>query len=72
MNEHDDRQIHDALRQTFPPVDMELRRDLWPDVLRRLDARPQAIPWYDWALLAVGAGVLLYSPKLVLVLMYHL
>ena len=72
MNEHDDRQIRDALRQTFPPVDTELGRDLWPDVLRKLDARPQAIPWYDWALLAVSAVVLLSFPRLVLVLAYHL
>lgn len=72
MNEHDDQQIRDALRQTFPPVDTELQRDLWPDVLHGLDARPQAIPWYDWALLAVSAAALVYFPRLVLVLAYHL
>ena len=40
MNEHDERAIREALKQTFPPVNTELGRDLWPAVLRRLDARP--------------------------------
>src|SRR6202007_3329404 len=33
MTEHDESQIRDALKQSFPSVKTELRRDLWPDVL---------------------------------------
>ena len=44
MNEHGDRQIHEALKRSFPPIDIELRRDLWPTVLARLDARPAHVP----------------------------
>lgn len=72
MNEHDERQIREALRQSFPPVDTELRRDLWPDVLRKLDTESKGVPWYDWALIAAMAALLLYFPQLVLVFAYHL
>ena len=37
MTEHEDRQIGDALKQSFPTVNTELRRDLWPDILRKLE-----------------------------------
>jgi hypothetical protein len=72
MNEHDERQIREALRRSFPPVDTELRRDLWPDVLRKLDTQSPRVPWYDWALIAAMAALLLYFPQLVLVFAYHL
>lgn len=72
MSEHDERQVRAALRKSFPPVDTELRRDLWPDVLRKMDERSQRVPWYDWALIAVMAALCLYAPRLILVLAYHL
>jgi hypothetical protein len=72
MTEHDDRQIRDALKQSFPPVNTGLRRDLWPDVLRKLDARQVGVPWYDWALVGLSAAMFLVFPRLVLVFAYHL
>jgi len=33
MTEDDDSQIRKALQRSFPPLDRELRRDLWPAVL---------------------------------------
>jgi hypothetical protein len=72
MREPDDRQLREALRRSFPPVRTELGRDLWPDVLRKLGSHSQGIPWYDWVLIALSAGVLLYFPRLVLVFAYHL
>ena len=72
MDEHDVRQIRDALRQSFPPVNTELGRDLWPDVLRRLDTRTVAVPWYDWVLVGVSAAMFVVFPRLVLVFAYHL
>ncbi len=72
MNEHDDRQIREALRQSFRPIDTELRRDLWPSVLRRIDTRPATIPWYDWALIAASGAVFLFFPQMILVFVYHL
>jgi hypothetical protein len=72
MTEHDDRQIRDTLKQSCPPVNTELRRDLWPDVLRKLDLRPVRVPWYDWALVCLSAAMFLAFPRLVLVFAYHL
>jgi hypothetical protein len=72
MNEHDEGRIRDVLRQAFPPVDTELRRDLWADVLRKIDTQAVGVPWYDWALIGVMAALCLYAPRLILVLAYHL
>ena len=72
MTEHDDRQIRKALLQSFPPVNTELHRDLWPAVLRRLDARPLRVPWYDLALIGLSTSVFLFFPQLILVFAYHL
>jgi len=72
MTERDDRQIRDALKHSFPPVKTELRRDLWPDVLCKLDHHPVRMPWYDWALVGLSAAMFLAFPRLVLVFAYHL
>jgi len=72
MTEQDDRDIRDALKQSFPPINTELRRDLWPDVLRKLGLRPVRVPWYDWALAGVSAAMFLAFPQLVLLFAYHL
>lgn len=72
MTERDDRQIREALKRSFPPINTELGRDLWPAVLSKLDARPARVPWYDWALIGLSTSVLLFFPKLILVFAYHL
>ena len=72
MTEHNDRDIRGALKQSFPPVNTELGRDLWPDVLRKLDLRPVRVPWYDWALVGLSAAMFLAFPRLVLLFAYHL
>jgi hypothetical protein len=67
----------EELRDAIPPLDelghaAELRRDLWPDMLRRL-GRPQArVPWFDWALLATAGAAAIFFPALIPVLLYHL
>jgi hypothetical protein len=71
MNEHDDREIREALKESLAPINTELGRDLWLDVLRKLETRPVHIPWYDWALIGVSASVLLFFPKLILLFVYH-
>ena len=72
MAEHNDREIRDALKRSFPPVNTELREDLWPDVLRKLDLRPARVPWYDWALVGLSAVMFVAFPRLLLVFAYHL
>lgn len=76
MNEHDEKRIEQLLKKSVPPigarVDAESRRDLWPAMLQRLEARPSAVPWFDWALIATVAAWLLFFPGAIPVLLYHL
>jgi hypothetical protein len=72
MTEHNDREIRDALKQSFLPFNTELERDLWPEVLRKLDARQVVVPWYDWALVGLSTVMFLAFPRLVLLFAYHL
>ena len=72
MLEDDEREVGDALKKCFPPVNNELRRDLWPQVLGKLADRPAPVPWYDWALVGLSTAMFLVFPRLILVLAYHL
>lgn len=72
MIEHNDEEVRAILKQAFPPASTELRRDLWPEVLRKLDTPALAVPWYDWALIGLLGGTFVFFPKLILVFVYHL
>jgi hypothetical protein len=53
-------------------ADTELKRDLWPDMRRRLDERTMRLSLLDWALLAAVAAWFLAFPEAALALLYHL
>ena len=53
-------------------VDAELKRDLWPDMRRRLDERTMRVSILDWTLAAAVAVWVLAFPEGVLALLYHL
>jgi len=72
MNNKEDEKIQAFLKQAIPPIERQLDRDLWPDMLRRLDHRTSAVPWFDWALVALLVVALLISPRTIAVLLYHL
>jgi hypothetical protein len=72
MNENSDERIRELLKQSIGPIDAELGRDLWPQMLHRLEERPSAVPWFDWALLAAVALCLLLVPNTIPLLLYHL
>jgi hypothetical protein len=67
------------LKQALPPVegaDDGPSRDLWPALLSRRDA-PTASHWpkvhlLDWAMLAGLAGLVLFVPVSIPVLLYYL
>jgi type VI protein secretion system component VasF len=61
-----------TMRQFGDRADAELRRDLWPGMLKRLEARPAKVPWFDWALLAAAAMWLLFFPRAIPLLLYYL
>ncbi len=73
MSEENNEKIRKVLRRAIPPVaDRQLKRDLWPQMLRRLEERPAQVPWFDWALVALLAIWFFFSPEVILVLLYHL
>ena len=73
MQEHSElEKIRESLQRAFPAVDHELRRDLWPLMLRRMETPARVVPWYDWALAASLVVTFIFFPKLALLLAYHL
>ena len=76
MKEHEQERMQQLLKKTIIPVagraGVELRRDLWPGMLKRLEARPVEVPWFDWALLAAVALWLVASPRAIPLLLYYL
>jgi hypothetical protein len=74
------------LKQSIPPSNSELQRDLWPQMLRRLDQSashrhwlaamfsPSAlssVPWFDWALLAMLVLGICVFPRSIPIWLYH-
>jgi hypothetical protein len=74
MNSHDQERMKELLRQALPRVaaDAEPERDLWPAVLRRLDAQDGAPPWFDWALLGGLSALAAAFPTAIPVFLYYL
>jgi hypothetical protein len=72
VNNKEDQSIQTLLRQAMPAIESDLARDLWPQMLRRLEQRTAVIPWFDWALVALLVVGLLISPHAISVLLYHL
>jgi hypothetical protein len=74
MNQQDDTELRELLKQSIAPIkDAELRRDLWPQMLQRLEQQqPIRVPWFDWALAAVAGAALLFFPGVIPALLYHL
>jgi hypothetical protein len=70
MTENDYKELKKLLQESLPPMDSDLRRDLWPQMLSRLGASP-GFPWYDWAILGGTAGVVAFFPQLILLFAYH-
>jgi hypothetical protein len=74
MNEDEQRRMKRLLQHALPPVeaDAESSRDLWPAVLRRIDARPSALPWFDLALAGGLVALAAFFPAAIPVLLYYL
>ena len=72
-HQENEKELQALLKQALPPAqNTELQRDLWPQMLRRLDAQPLRVPWFDWALSALVAAALLFFPGAIPALLYHL
>ena len=72
-NQQHEKELRALLQSEFPPLQTaQLQRDLWPHMLRRLDAPPLHVPWFDWALAAAVAAALLFFPGAIPALLYQL
>jgi hypothetical protein len=73
MTDQNEKEIRELLKQAIAPRnDTELRRDLWPEMLRRLDQQPAPVPWFDWALAGLLGAALIFFPGAIPALLYHL
>ena len=75
-NEEISKELKELLKEAVTPMQgTELRRDLWPQMLRKLEEQPlpiHSVPWFDWALASLAGAVLLFFPGLIPALFYHL
>ena len=73
MNDQELRQIGNKLREALPQkLDTELNRDLWPAFLQKMQEPRFRVPWFDWALAALAAAVLIFFPGVIPALLYLL
>lgn len=86
MHEEEQKKVADLVKQSLRPMKRELTRDLWPQMLLRLDEssrdRPwyavllspaalSSVPWFDWALLAVLIIGICAFPRSIPIWLYH-
>ena len=66
--------IEELLKAAVPHIaaEAEPARDLWPDVLRRMDREPVSVPWFDWALVGGLVSLVVAFPSAIPVLLYYL
>jgi len=72
MNERDGALQDLVKRAAGGPADRELKRDLWPEMLHRLEEPAMRVPWWDWALAAALLLCLLLLPQTIPVMLYQL
>lgn len=73
MSEREMEELKELLRKSLPAMgESELRRDLWPAMLQRLEEPRLRVPWWDWALLVATSLVILFFPGVIPALLYHL
>lgn len=68
----EEHELRELLKRGMAPMRTELRRDLWPEVLRRVGERRVCVPWFDWALAAAATGCLVLLPRLIPALLSQL
>ncbi len=72
MNEQDGA-LQDLLKRAMGGVaDRELKRDLWPRMLQRIERPSIRVPWWDWAVAAALLLGLLLLPETIPALLYLL
>jgi hypothetical protein len=74
----EDDELRALLKSALPPVDDARHRDLWPQMLARLESPPllasrtNGVPWLDWILAAAALALMLLFPGVLPMLLFHL
>jgi hypothetical protein len=75
-HEENNKEVKALLKAAITPAkDTELGRDLWPQMVRKLEEPPAPVvnvPWFDWALAAILGAALFLFPGTIPALLYHL
>jgi hypothetical protein len=66
-----DERLQSLLRGAIDHADPELKRDLWPAMRTRLNARTIRVSAFDWALIAAVIAWGILFPNAALALLYH-
>ncbi len=72
MKERDEAVKELLKRAAGGAADRELKRDLWPEMLRRLERPPVRLPWWDWVLAGALVASLLLLPETIPLVLYQL
>jgi hypothetical protein len=64
--------VRGYLKSAMPPWPGDLNRDLWPDMLRRIQEAPAAFGWFEAALLAAILASVVAVPEFLPVILFHL
>jgi hypothetical protein len=65
--------VRRQLKTAMPPLpDVELKTDLWPRMLRRMEETPVRFGWFEALLAALIALAFVAFPELIPVVFYHL
>ena len=73
MNDQIDARTCELLRAAMAPVtNGELKRDLWPEMSRKLGEQTIRPSWFDWGLAAMLVFLLFVFPEAILGLLYLL
>jgi hypothetical protein len=73
MTHEEQDRLKRLLQKAVTPIqDAAPGRDLWPEMLRKMEQERTEVHWLDWALAALLAGWMLFFPAGILRLLYHL
>jgi len=73
MNRDDESRMEALLKAALPKIDERAEsRDLWPEMLDRLQTASGALPWFDWALLGGTVALIAVFPATISMLLYCL
>jgi hypothetical protein len=69
----EEQELVQRLKAAVPAVrETELKRDLWPLMLARMERRDIRVSLADWVLAGIAGSLLLFFPELIPVLFYHM